>query len=415
MRLRLVAQTDTGDPEKKGWRLLERGELTLGRDPKCHWPVEDPQRRISKVHCRIRRDATGFTLTDESTNGLSVDRKELAQGQTVRLEKGSVIAFCAQRFVVEITGEVDPDWRDPDERYSLGEEVPSITAILSDVSPGGSTATGVLPGSGKGDNWINALDDGERSAGGDRPASRPEIGWASAPDEAITGSGFGGIPDDWDTDLGTASRAEHRVATTTRMRVPRPGGEAGEAVPFEPPAARTGADEGEASGAFFEEAGLRPVFDDPIAALSEAGREHRAMRDALEAIARDLADFFEDAGMERPGRLSAADAPLVLVQQRSLLAALRALLQETDRLAPGEIELQARLAEDGAKGLAAKLPVPGRAERAVLDHYRRAYAGAVGGSPRMRFADALGRASPDAGADDFEELSAERPRHGDRV
>lgn len=412
MRLRLVAQTDTGDPEKKGWRLLERGELTLGRDPKCHWPVDDPERRISKVHCRIRRDATGFTLTDESTNGLSVNRRDLAQGQTVRLEKGAVIAFCGQRFVVEITGEVDPDWRDPDERFALGDDVPSITAILSDVSPGGSTASGMLPGSTGEEGWIEALGDATRTARGERPASRPEIGWAGAPDEAITGSGFGAIPDDWDTDAGTASRAEHRVATTTRMRVPRTGSGAPEVFEETTPP-QAAADASEAGLAFFEAAGERPVPEDPLGALRQAGRERRAMREALEAIARDLVELAEEVGAERPPRLRGDDVALVLSRHRAFLSAVRGLLEETERLAPAEVELQARLAEDGAKGFAARLPVPGRAERTLIDQYRRAYAGTDASSPRERFARALVQTPPDADPGDFEELSADRPRRGD--
>ncbi len=413
MRLRLVSQTDANDPADKGWRLLERGELTLGRDPKCHWPLSDPERRISKVHCRIRRDATGFTLTDESTNGLTVDRKELAQGQTVRLEKGSVIAFCGQRFTVEITGEVEPDWRDPEERFAPADEAPSITAILSDISPGGTQASGMLPGAASHRDWIEALGETDGAARSEPAASRPEIGWHGAPNEAITGSGFGGLPEDWDSDAGTASRAEHRIATSTRMRVPKAAGEEPHLEPSIPAASGPYADE--AASVFFAEAGLRGPLSDPLTALKEAGREHRAMRGALAEIGRALTDIADETGAEPFGPFDAKDAAFLAAHHRVLLSALRALLDETDALAPHQLELKARLAEDGAKGLAARLPVPGRAERAFVDQHKRAYEGVDGSSPRSRFARALGADPNDPAADDFEELSAQAPRDGDRA
>jgi type VI secretion system protein ImpI len=406
MRLRLVAQTPLPETDK-GWRILERGELTLGRDPSCGWVLPDPSRTVSKIHCRIRRDATGFTVTDESTNGMSVDRRPLAHGQTARLQTGSVIDVCNQRFAAEITGEAEPDWQDPDARYALSDDAPSITAILSDVSPGGRTASGVLPGRSGEEDWLAALDARESApqAQADR-ASRPVIGWREPIDLAITGGSR--LPEDWDTEAATSTRAEHRVATSTRMRVPRPPGS--DPVPAEASARIDGPSAADALDAFLQGGGTASAGD-PLIALREAGRADRDMRRALARLDRALGDVEEEAGVEAsPDGLETLPA-----RQQRLLEALRALLAETDAMAPSRLAMQARVDNGAApRGLAARLPLPGGAERAVLALHRRLFEGDEAGSPRSRFNRRL-RSGPsgDPSGDDFVELSADRPRGGD--
>lgn len=146
MRLKLVRHAPQPEPGEKGWRLLETGELTLGRASGNDWVLVDPDRRISGTHCRIGRDGKGFWLKDESTNGLSLDGRPLAQGEKVPLRDGSSLEFCGQRFVAEITGELEPDWVEPDHSHIISDEAPSITSILADVSPSGRTASGLIPG-----------------------------------------------------------------------------------------------------------------------------------------------------------------------------------------------------------------------------------------------------------------------------
>ncbi len=404
MRLRLVAQTPLPETDK-GWRLLERGELTLGRDRSCHWVLPDPARTVSKVHCRIRRDGTGFTVTDESTNGMSVDRRALAQGETVRLHAGSVIDVCNQRFAVEITGDAEPDWQDPDARYGLSDDAPSISAILSDVSPGGTTASGVLPARGGEDSWLSALDMPQDVPGArTERASRPTIGWSEPIDLAITGGSH--LPEDWDTEAATSTRAEHRAATATRMRVPRPpGGDPAPAVP--PPAMPAGASAAEALEAFLRGGGTAAGAD-PLLALRAAGRADLDHRRTLAAIGRALDDFLGEIGVEAAG-----EAPDALgARHATLLDALRVLLAEVEALEPGRLELQARVEGDRpAGGLGLRLPVPGRGDRATLALFRRLYQGEDGAGPHGRFARRAGRERPDDPAgDDFVELSADRPR-----
>lgn len=73
MQLRLVLK----GPERLATGLRERtvetGALVIGRSEDADWVLADPERIVSKRHCRIERQAGGFLLTDMSTNGVLVN------------------------------------------------------------------------------------------------------------------------------------------------------------------------------------------------------------------------------------------------------------------------------------------------------------------------------------------------------
>ncbi|WP_435264627.1 FHA domain-containing protein [Shinella sp. BE166] len=73
MQLRLVLK----GPERLATGLRERtvetGALVIGRSEDADWVLADPERVVSKRHCRIERQAGGFLLTDMSTNGVLVN------------------------------------------------------------------------------------------------------------------------------------------------------------------------------------------------------------------------------------------------------------------------------------------------------------------------------------------------------
>ncbi|MBE7209397.1 MAG: type VI secretion system-associated FHA domain protein TagH [Gluconacetobacter diazotrophicus] len=50
-------------------RSFTGGEFTVGRGADCDWVLPDPDRVLSKVHCRIALDGNGWHLADASTNG----------------------------------------------------------------------------------------------------------------------------------------------------------------------------------------------------------------------------------------------------------------------------------------------------------------------------------------------------------
>lgn len=413
MRLRLVRKTPSQEPGEKGWRLLEHGELTLGRSGGCDWVLADPDRTISGVHCRITRDALGFSLKDESTNGISLDNRALAQGETARLKDGAVIAFCGQRFGVEITGEVEPDWVEPDQSLQLGDEVPSISAILADVSPVGRTATGILPGR-LGDDWLEGREEKASVEPTETRISRAPIGWGGPPDSRILANG-GGLPDDWDTEVTTSSRSEHVIATSTRVRIPTPARPA-ETVPVaEAPA--HGADD--ALDAFLRGLGeTGEVIEDPLSYLRRMGTELHALRSALREMEREMRELVEELD-ERPSAPPASGLVARLTEARKqrerLVDAVRELLRETDKLEPDAIERRSLLENDQPGTLTERLNPTATKLRRTWALFDKTYRGAVSdGSPRNRFtARLMGTSTPVD--DEFEELRADRPREGGKV
>lgn len=72
--------------------------LTIGRDPECGIVLDLPE--ISRRHAVVTRTDSGFTITDESTNGVLVngepagDSHRLAEGDVIRLGD-AVLRFSA--------------------------------------------------------------------------------------------------------------------------------------------------------------------------------------------------------------------------------------------------------------------------------------------------------------------------------
>ncbi|MEO3389455.1 FHA domain-containing protein [Mesorhizobium sp. CAU 1741] len=69
-------------------KTLEHGSLVVGRSPTAGWVLPDPERIVSKAHCRIDRDFSGFVVTDTSTNGVMVDDRPLGYGVSRALSGG---------------------------------------------------------------------------------------------------------------------------------------------------------------------------------------------------------------------------------------------------------------------------------------------------------------------------------------
>ncbi|MGU3494337.1 FHA domain-containing protein [Xanthobacteraceae bacterium A53D] len=409
MRLRIVATDPSGTLIPGEARLLERGEMTLGRDAGCTWRLDDDSRMISKIHCRIARDATGFTLRDESANGVSVDGRELAERETVRLANGMRVAFCGRTFQVEITGVTALEWSEPDAALEMADENLTITSILADITPAGSTATGVLPGR-VGEDWHDGARAAGRAEAGPTP-SRPEIGWPGPPDPAAQNAM---LPDDWNAGSETGSRSEHVVATSTRVRLPRAaGGDAPEgpgAVPEPEP---------DLLAAFLRGFGGPVAVSAPHQVFME--RMGRALRDSLEALGRMEGrqdDLMEELGLNHPARTQAPAARLHLggevetVHDR-LLAALRIALAVGEELAPDAVERRAQAAPERPQGwqavLAGRLPGPQEAR------YWRAYEAAwaeAGNGVSGRLATEIQSALARSAEAEFEQLSAETPRRG---
>ena len=51
-------------------RLMEKGSLTIGRDPASDWPVDDPDCALSRAHCEIHAATKGLGITVSGANGV---------------------------------------------------------------------------------------------------------------------------------------------------------------------------------------------------------------------------------------------------------------------------------------------------------------------------------------------------------
>ncbi len=209
MRLELKPVSGSEELLVRDW-LLERGSRSLGRSAQCDWRLPATAKAVSKRHCTITRTNGGFTLRDESSNGTVVDGRLVHQGETVDLNDKSRIEFGGFAFSVAVRGTPEIAVEDPDRGLRLADDIPSVSAILADVAPGGSIAGSVL---------------GERHDGtsdwppaGVTAGPRREIdpGWSGPPDP---GQLAPILPDNWHLDSDFISNREHMAATRTAAPV----------------------------------------------------------------------------------------------------------------------------------------------------------------------------------------------------
>lgn len=102
MKLTLVVKGPDrlmGDVREKS---MEHGSLVIGRSPDADWTLPDPARMISKLHCRVDADFSGFVLTDTSTNGVKVNEELVGFGLPRLLNDGDVLQLGDAVIVVRI-------------------------------------------------------------------------------------------------------------------------------------------------------------------------------------------------------------------------------------------------------------------------------------------------------------------------
>ena len=208
LTLRLANQdSDTGQV-----RTLETGRLSIGRGAENDWVLADPDRTLSKNHCRIDASEAGFLLTDLSTNGvfLAGAPQPVGRGHSVALEDGDVVALGPYRLHAEISAQDAPALAMP-AGLGLPEAAPSVSPLTPAIP---EPWLADVPGAGFGP--------GRRAA--------PQ-GWDAPPDPATyaaTGlfeqhAAPGRIPSDAFADSPGAfsGQAEHVAAGATSMRLPQ--------------------------------------------------------------------------------------------------------------------------------------------------------------------------------------------------
>ena len=94
-------------PQQTAEMTLEEGSLTIGRNPACDWTILDPERVVSKEHCRIERSGNAYVLTDTSSNGVFLgDRQDsVGNGNAVILKDGDLIRLSDYEILVNLRGQ----------------------------------------------------------------------------------------------------------------------------------------------------------------------------------------------------------------------------------------------------------------------------------------------------------------------
>jgi type VI secretion system protein len=120
--------------ERDKSRILTDGMLAIGRGAGNEWVLPDPERSLSKTHCRIEDKGGQFVLTDTSTNGLFINGSVQATERDTRvvLKDGDKLKLGDYTISVAVVSEeTAPEYR------PVTPAPPSFSAIGGPVMPSG--------------------------------------------------------------------------------------------------------------------------------------------------------------------------------------------------------------------------------------------------------------------------------------
>ncbi len=225
LNLRLAAPaTQTGDTQTGQTRTLTEGRLCIGRGADNDWALADPDRTLSKNHCRIDASDSGFMLTDLSTNGvfLAGQSQAIGRGHSCALEDGDSFSLGPYTMSATIEG---GDTGTLQLEHGLGLPQEDEEAIFpSSNRPRADLLSPIAPAIAE--PWLTdipggAFGPGRRAApqGWDAPpdpATYAASGAFEARDPLDPRSPAGFAPGD-----GFSQSSEHLAAASTVMRVPQ--------------------------------------------------------------------------------------------------------------------------------------------------------------------------------------------------
>lgn len=104
-------------PAQESGKSLDQGSLTIGRGDDSDWVLPDPERQISKSHCRVDGSDGRYLLTDISTNGVFVNDQEQSVGRDnqVELQDGDRLRMGDYEIEVAIASGGGGDAFNPDD------------------------------------------------------------------------------------------------------------------------------------------------------------------------------------------------------------------------------------------------------------------------------------------------------------
>lgn len=112
-------QLPQADPGQCSEKVLDQGQLTIGRGPDNDWVLPDPERLVSSRHCTILNRDGVYYLTDTSTNGVLLvnaghrlrrgNSEPLQDGETVRLGEYDILVQLGHDIALPGSGNPQTD------------------------------------------------------------------------------------------------------------------------------------------------------------------------------------------------------------------------------------------------------------------------------------------------------------------
>jgi type VI secretion system protein ImpI/type VI secretion system protein len=203
----MIRCPDNVAPER---REVHGGEFSIGRGPDNGWVIPDPERHLSKRHCRLVYSMGDWELHDLSANGTFLNRasEPLGKGSAEKLHHGDRIKFGL--YEIEVTIDEDAEGAAPDRDRSLASPRRDDVGMRgSDFRPYSDAR---LPESGSILGVSNSpilppdfdpLAPNQEPFAGTQPDHAPALESAFRPPTPVSI-----IPDDWDVVAPAASRPQ---------------------------------------------------------------------------------------------------------------------------------------------------------------------------------------------------------------
>ena len=276
LTLVMIRCPDNVAPER---REVHGGEFSIGRGENNEWVIPDPERHLSKKHCRVVYSGGDWELYDLSTNGTYLNHASdpLGRGVAQKLHHGDRIKFGLYEVEVQIgeepasaadRAEFSPSHRQSDfmrepaaprSNRSFGDaSLPEPRSVLD------APSSPILPA-----DFDPLAPNPEPFAGPTQPDHAPALESAFRPPTPVAI-----IPDDWDVDLRGASRPQ--AAQPPPRPTPQEEGKPARPQQEQPPPVHAASDTGLAA-AFLRGVGLgETALSDPEKTLERIGAALRA-------------------------------------------------------------------------------------------------------------------------------------------
>ncbi|HEX9522336.1 MAG TPA: type VI secretion system-associated FHA domain protein TagH [Reyranella sp.] len=312
----MIRCPDNVAPER---REVRGGEFSIGRGRDNEWVIADPERHLSKRHCRLVYSVGDWELHDLSANGtfLNGASDPVGQGSAEKLRNGDRIKFGL--YEIEVMIDEDAEGAAPDRGRSLASLRPDDVAMRepppsrSDIrhyNDAGNDAK--LPPSGSlldvSDSPIlpadfDPLAPNQEPFAGTQPDHAPALESAFRPPQPMAI-----IPDDWDVESPAAPRPQ--TARPTQPPLPQEVAAPAPPGPQHAPLPQAASDAGLAA-AFLRGVGLSEAnLVDPEKTLERIGAAMRATVNGLRQTLMARASIKDEFRIEQTMIRASGNNPL---------------------------------------------------------------------------------------------------------